>query len=329
MMARGLWVHLGLLVVSMAASVLVWTRDPQSATAPVATVTAWSGRPEDVQHVALESPAKKVSLEPRTDARGRWYFGTAESMSPPRGDAGVSSPSVPVVFASVEPAQKVVDALASLKAVREVGRIDRARNEEFGFKDPASTVIVTLGGAERRLALGGPTPNGSDRYVRDESTSVVYSIHGDFLRDLELGEMGLSEHDLHDFQDPDILSVRIVGMGKSRELLRRGPSTKRIWADPASPDKADETVSNWLNKVDRLRPTEYTADLPAGGEPVARIDYKVKGEDGAFFEITKVPGQGGKSEYYVRSEHTRLWGKVHRPLGEQVEQDFASVFLGK
>ncbi|HEY4012380.1 MAG TPA: DUF4340 domain-containing protein [Polyangiaceae bacterium] len=327
-MARGLWVHLGLLVVSVAASLLVWTRDPGSATAPVATVTAWAGRPDDVQRIALESPAKKVSLEPRTDARGRWYFGTAESRSP-RPDAGLSSPPVPVVFASVESAQKIVDALAPFKALREIGRIDSARCEEFGFKEPASTVIVTIGGAEHRLALGGTTPNGSDRYVRDEATSVVYSTHGDFLRDLELGEMALSEHELHDFQDPDILSVRIVGMGKSREVVRRGPPTKRIWADAASPDKADETVSNWLNKVDRLRPTEYAADLPAGSEPVARLDFKVKGEDGTFFEITKVPGVGGKFEYYVRSEHTRLWGKVHRPLGEQVDQDLASVFLSK
>ena len=72
------------------------------------------------------------------------------------------------------------------------------------------------------------------------------------------------------------------------------------------------------------------ADLPSSREPVARVDYKVKSEDGTFFEITKVPGAGGKFDYYVRSEHTRLWGKVYGPLGEQkIEQDLGSVFLGK
>jgi hypothetical protein len=329
MMARGLWVHLGLLVASIAASLWVWTRDPQSTIAPVATVTAWNGRPDDVRSIAFDSPAKTVSIEPRTDTRGRWYFGTAESKLRIAVDGGLSSTPKPVVFASVEPAQKIVDALAPFKALREVGRIDAARSEEFGFKEPASTLVVTIGGAEHRLALGGPTPNGNDRYVRDETTSIVYSTRGDFLRDIELGEMGLSERDLHDFQDPEILSVRIVGAGKSREALRRGPATKRIWADPASPDKPDETVSNWLNKVDRLRPTEYVADLPASREPVARLDYKVKGEDGTFFEITKIPGAAGKFDYYVRSEHTRLWGKVHGPLGEQVEQDLGSVFPPK
>ena len=225
-------------------------------------MTAWPGRPGDVQHVAFKNlPAKKVSLEPRTDARGRWYFGTAESRSPSRlADAGAfvavclrwcSPPS--------KPAQKVVDALAPLKAAREVGRIESARGEEFGFKQPG---VHGHRGHRRQRASSprwvGPRPTGAIGTFRDEATSVVYSTHGDFLRDVELGDMGLSERDVHDFQDPDILSVRIVGGGKSREVLRRGPTSKRIWSDPSSPDKADETVSNWLNKVDRLHAPRST-----------------------------------------------------------------------
>jgi hypothetical protein len=240
-------------------------------------------------------------------------------------DAGAAAPTKTTPFVSVTAAQKVAEALAPFKALRQIGRIDGARAGEFGLKEPASTLVATIGGKEHRLAIGGPTPSGADRYVRDETSGYVYAAHGEFLRDLEAGETSLLERDLHDFQDPDIESLRVVAGGKTREVLRRGPPTKRIWADPGSPDKADETVSNWLSKVERLKPTEYVSDPPSPPERVLRIEYKVKGGDGLFLELAKTPGDGAHHEYLIRSERTRLWTKAYAPWAEQVEQDLASV----
>src|SRR5260370_24097186 len=141
-----------------------------------------------------------------------------------------------------------------------------------------------IGGKEQRLAIGGPTPSGADLYLRDESSGYVYAAQGEFLRDLEAGETSLLERELHDFQDPDIDSLRVIAGGKTREVLRRGPPTKRIWADPGSPDKADETISNWLSKVDPLKPTEYVIDPPSPPDPVMRIEYRANGGDRLFLD---------------------------------------------
>jgi hypothetical protein len=177
------------------------------------------------------------------------------------------------------------------------------------------------------LSVGSVAPGGADRYVRDLATGEGYAVKGDFLRDLVTGETALSEHDLHGFKDPEIDRIRVTAHGKTRQILRRGPDNKRIWTDPASPDKADETVANWLGKTDRLRPTEYLGDPPAAPEIVVRIEYTATGAQGAFFELAKVmpPASDAKPEYLVRTERTRLWAKVASSVAEQVEQDSASV----
>jgi hypothetical protein len=209
------------------------------------------------------------------------------------------------------------------------------RLAEFGMKDPEGTLSVTIAGKERKLTLGARTPGGNSRYVRDEGSKTVYVVKDDFTRDLESGDVTLSEREPHEWKDADIESVRILARGKSRNVLRRGPESKRIWADPSDPDKPDETVANWFAKVDRLRPTEYLEKDPQAAELVVRLEYKAKGVDGAFLEMSKVsspapstassPPIAQKPDFIVRTERTRSWAKVYGLTGEQVEQDLGSI----
>jgi hypothetical protein len=150
-------------------------------------------------------------------------------------------------------------------------------------------------------------------------------VRGEVTRDLEAGESALSEHDTHSFKDADLLSLRIAARGKKREVLRRGSESKRIWADPADPEKNDETAANWIAKLDRLKPTEYVADQPTSPELVVRVDYDARGAKGAYLELARVPGAADKPDFVVRTERTRLWAKVYGVVAEQVEQDLGSV----
>jgi hypothetical protein len=331
---RGLAVHVVLLVAAAGASVFVWTRDKKP-TVTVGEVTVWSAHPDDVSHVEFESKGKKVTLDARKDALGRWFVGTSVTPALQAADAGAPPPPRTASFVSVDKAGKLADALAPLRAIREVGKVGDDRAPEFGVKEPEGTLSATIAGKERKLAIGARTPGGGDRYVRDEASGVVYVVKADVTRDLESGEATLTEREPHEFKDPDIESIRVLARGKSREVLRRGPPSKRIWADPSDPEKADETVSNWIAKVDRLRPGEYPTAQPSAPEVVVRIEYKVKGAQGAFFEIAKVPAAPPAAgtppastpawDFVVRSERTRQWAKVPTSVGEQVEQDLASV----
>jgi hypothetical protein len=331
---RGITAHVVLLVAAAGASLFVWARDKKPAVS-AGDVTIWSGRAADVSHVAYDSKARRVSLDARNDGQGRWFLGTSETPASQAGDAGPGAAPKVVPFVSVAQASKLAEALAPLKGVREVGKIGDDRAAEFGMKDPDGTLSVTIAAKERKLTLGGRTPGGGDRYVRDDASGVVYVVKGDVTRDLESGEGSLSERDPHGFKDADIESIRLVAHGKSREILRRGPESKRIWADPSDPEKADETVSNWVAKVDRLRPTEYLGAEPNASEPIVRVEYKAKGVQGAFIEIAKIPSTAPapaapnstapKFDFIVRSERTRQWAKVYAPVAEQVEQDLGSI----
>jgi hypothetical protein len=321
-----LGVHIVLLAVAASAAILVWTRDRNPAVS-MGDITVWNVRAADVERVAFEGKGKKLTLDARKDSLGRFFVGTAETTAAPD---GLDSPAQTknATFVSVGPATQVVESLAPLKAVRDIGKIGDDRSVEFGLKEPEGSLVVVIGGTERKLELGSPTPGGGSRYVRDATSHAVYALKTDVVRDLEAGESALGERELHAFKDPDIRSARLIAAnGKKREVVRTGPDSKRIWADPATPDTADETVGNWIAMLDRLRPTDWLASSPprAGIAPVVRVEYQVKGTEGAFVEIAKVTGNGPKPEFLVRTERTRLWAKTFGPVGEQIEQDLGTV----
>ncbi len=308
---KGVRVHVVLLVLAAALAVFVWTRDKKPATF-AGNVTVWNGRASDVERIAFEAKGKTTTLESKKDAQGRWFAGK------------IDGAPKPVELVSVAAGERIAEALAPLKAVREIGRVEGERAADFGMNEPDGKLRVRVAGAEHELTVGAKTPGGGDRYVKDDASGIVYVVRGDAVRDLEAGEGTLAEHDLHAFKDADVESVRITARGKSREALRRGPESKRIWADPSDPDRLDETLANWLAKIDRLRPTEYVTPQPASPEIELRLDYQVKGAKGAYLEVARVPADP-KPEWLVRTERTREWAKVTAQVAEQVDQDLPSI----
>ena len=325
---RATLVHLGLLAVAAVFAVLVWTRDKKPKALAQGDVTVWSGRPADVERITYEGKGKKASLEVKKDAAGSYLVGTFEKpATAPRGDAGAdaAAPSTTVNIVSVGAGGKLLEALAPLKALRALGKIADDRAAEFGLAEPDGKLVVTLKGAPRTLVVGGPTPGGADRYVKDEGSGEVYALKGDVVRDLESADQRLMERDLHEWKDADVASAKITAGGKTRAVVRGGAEGKKFWADPTAADKNDETVGNWMTKLDRLKPTEYAPSPPEGREVVVRVDYSDAGRPLGFIEVAKVAGASGKSDWYVMSERTRSWGKVTATTAEQVDQDVGSV----
>ncbi|WP_437963226.1 DUF4340 domain-containing protein [Sorangium sp. So ce260] len=342
---RSFFVHLGLLVVATLFAVVVWTRDKTASALAVADVTVWAGRAEDVERITFESKSKTVVLEAKADKGGRYFVGTTERRTTPpaekpkddvhadHGDEPHDDPPAepePAVktttFVSVSGGNKLAEAIAPLKALRSIGRVADDRASEFGLAEPEGTITVKLRGGERKLVVGGATPGGADRYARDEATGEVYAIKGDVYRDLETAESRLMERDLHEWKDVDLTKARVIAGDKRRELVRSGDEGKKFWADPGSPEQKDETVGNWMSKLDRLRPTEYVAAAPEQKELVVRVEYTGRSGDTGFAELVKGPPEAsGKPDYFLVTERTRLYGKVPVGVAEQVEQDVGAV----
>jgi hypothetical protein len=330
-------VHLGILAAATIAAVGVWTRDKDHKAVAQGDVSVWSGRSGDVEKVGYESKTRKVEVLARKDAAGRYFVGTIEKESAPAhaahgardagapdgGAAAAPAARSTIGFVSVSAGEKMADALGPLKALRVLGKIGDDRAAEFGLAEPEATILVKIGGAERKLLVGGQTPGGGDRYVREAASGEVYVLKGEPIRNLESADSMMLERELHEWKDTEVARARVEAGGKGRDLVRGGAEGKRFWADAGSPDTNDETLGNWMSKLDRLRPTEFVPNPPDARQVVLRVDYTGKGALG-FVELAKVTS-AEKPSYLLRTERTRLFGKVTGSVAEQLEQDLGTI----
>lgn len=316
---RSIFVHASLLALSAAFAVSVWTRD-KSAKVTVHEATIWNARPSEIERITFEGKGKTITLEPRSDASGKWFFGTITKPA-----ASPSDPPSKTALVSISTGEKLFETLAPLRAIRDAGKLPQERIAELGLETPEATLRVKFASGERVLEIGGTTVGGSDRYARDPQTGGVYVVPGEIGRDFEWAESRLLERELHDWKDADINSAKLIAGGKSREIIRRSVESKSFWADASSPDASDETVANFMQRLDRLRPSEYAESLPEARTVLVRVELSTKTGSRGWVELVKVQGEGDKADYYIASERTRLHGKVVASLAQQVEQDIGSV----
>jgi hypothetical protein len=338
---KSLGVHALVLALASGLSLSVWLKD-EKADAPGTEkgerVTVWPGSVESVERVRFEGPNRKVVLDAKKDANGRYYEASVEKEEPaknphaphddpePQPEPAAGTKKTSLRFVGVKAATETVEKLAPLLAVRALGKYDPKQAEEFGLDKPEGTLSVKLSSGEQSLVVGGATPGGQERYAKHTASGQLYAVPSDFVQAMLGAETRLIERDLHAFPDTDVTRLRIAKAGKSRELVAVAEK-KGAFADPATPAKGDDTAGNWLTKVGRLRVTEYVEKPAASLSPesaVVRIEYFGKKASLGFLEVYKVPGEKG-NDYLIRTEQTRWHVKVLSSVGEQVEQDLGSV----
>ncbi|MEO8900798.1 MAG: DUF4340 domain-containing protein [Polyangiaceae bacterium] len=333
---KGQIMHLSLLAASAVLALGVWTRDDDAQLAQKPTeVEVWAGTPDSVTAISYESGTRKLRIEPKKDALGRWYVGTVDkdkpSATPPHAaGADAGAPHAPperetVRFIAVKAADDLVKTLAPLHALRAVGKVEGTRAEEFGLDKPEGTLRITVAGKEHTLVIGGSTPGGSERYARS-GTGDVFAIAGDIVSGLQYAEMRLPERELHEFKPEEVTRVKVNKAGKSRELSRVADK-KDGWADSATPTKLDETVGNWMSKLARLHVQDWVEKTSAplsADSSIVTVDYFAGSKQLGTLQLFKVPGAKGP-EFLAKTEYSRWYARVVTSSAEQVEQDLNSV----
>jgi uncharacterized protein DUF4340 len=335
---KGQLLHLGLLGVSAVLAFGVWTRDEDAQlSSKPSEVEVWAGGPDSVTALSFESSTRKLRLEPKKDALGRWYVGTLEKDEPavansPHGAAGAppTTPAVPPKrttsrFVGVKAADEFLKTLAPLRALRAVGKIEGTRAEEFGFDKPEGTLKLNIAGKPQSLVIGGATPGGTERYAKATSGDV-FAISGEIVQNLLYADSRLAERDLQPFKPEEATRVRVSKAGKSRELSRV-PDKNEGWADLATPNKLDETAGNWMTKLGRLHVQDWIEKPTAAPGPdnlVVRVDYFAGSKALGSLELYKLPAEKG-NEYLAKTEYGRWFAKVITSAAEQVDQDSTSI----
>lgn len=337
-MIKSLSVHLVLLAVASGLALSVWTDDAEQDKTSSAEVEVWSGSPDSVEGVWLETKQRKVRLEPKRDEAGRYYVVRVDKEEPAPtpppaagGQAGAPPPAPApktqkLAFVGVKAAGELVAKLAKLSAVRALGKLPAARAGEFGLDQPEGTLKLAVGGKQHLLTIGGPTPGSNERYARYGASGEVFAISGDILQSLQYADSRLMERELHAFEDDEVTRIKLTRGGKTRELVRI-EGKQNAWADVATPQKPDESFVNWLTKLERVRITDYVeTPAPPGPEQLSvRLEYFVGPKRVGFLELYKRSGEQG-TEYLGKSEQTRWFAKVLASAAEQADQDAASLF---
>lgn len=334
---QNLWAHGLALVVASGLAWTTWTKEETPVSLTRDRVQVWPGKVDQLESLRFESEKRTVEVLARKDALGRWYEVRVDrevsAPHPPTMGAGGAAPAAPAptrqksTFVAVTEADKLAESLAPLLALRAVGRVEGDREKEFGFDEPVGTLRVRVAGKDHALLIGGMTPGGADRYARVLESGEVFAVPGDLVRRFEQAENRLLERELNAFGEdsPDRVSLSV--QGRSRDLVAVEGKVGG-WADAANPTEQDETASNWMGKLGRLRVASYVEDAKAldGQQPVVTVKYFRGGKEVGQTELFKLGSDGAATgeRYLARSPHTR-WPVELGGNASEVERDLASL----
>ena len=241
---------------------------------------------------------------------------------------------------------KLVKSFTAARALRDLGKPTDEAKKDYKLTDAKSTLTVTFKDGARTFLIGGSVYGGSDRYALEQSTGKAYVLSKDLVSGLEVGESSLHLTDPRGFDVAKIESVTIDAGGQSKTAIRvqAGAEGQQVktWGDEAT-KKPNQTLANFIDNANNLRPTEYAPDLKTTGlTPAVTLTYK--DERGAvlgtlaLYKHIKVPAAGaeapanpapGETEYFIVTPRTRVAAVVRKDTAERAEQDVPTVFSDK
>lgn len=305
-MKRGPLIHGVLLVAALLFAYQTWTRE-EKVEPTTGDFVLWSMPPESIQSITYvtaipNQQAHTVFLERRRDEKGPYLWGKetrAVTKFPERDpstwgfDAGVGAMDsyVPENIAKVyefavgERGAKVMEKLAEMRAFRDLGQLDPEQRLLYDFDQPDKheKLTVTHEGGSHELLIGGKVFGSVDRYALDPNTGNGYVIAHELIRELMTGESSLRMLELHSYKDEDVQGVVIKVGAQSHTLVRTealDPSGRRVqtWAAAATPSKPDQTMANFLQSMNMLRPAIYESERTTDEmKLLVRVEYQGAG----------------------------------------------------
>ncbi len=249
-------------------------------------------------------------------------------------DAGVTftpvPPPPPREMRGNDRADTLLSKFTPFEAVRALGTLAPEKQKELGLEGAQRKLTVTVSGQEHVYTVSNPQAGMIGTYLRDEKDGKIYLLTGSLLSELEPSSQSLVERRLHAFKAADFDEfVLSYDEGKHAYLQKDAeiPQTMKVMPK-ATPDKPDELVRNWHDKVwNRLIVTEVLGkgESPKDGEPKVelRVDYLSRGNPRGFVEL----GKSKSGDLWARSENTAGWVGLHTGTDDVVSE--AKKFTSK
>jgi len=313
----------------------------------------WWGIETTIEKVP-KSEVKPPEPPKPADGSGAGSAGSGSAAGSAAGSGSAATPPAVVEeeirktheFPLGEAADTLLKGYAKARALRDLGSPTEDQKKDYKLNDVKTTLIVSFKDGKRSFLVGGSVYGGSDRYVADEASKRAYVFSKDLISSLEFGESSLHLLDPRGFETSKIESVTIEGAGKSKTAARvqTGVEGQQIktWGDPAT-KKADQTIANFIDNSNNLRPTEYRPEVKVADLTlVLKLTYKdARGDQLGTLQLYKREKAGelppnteldpanppkGETEYLIMTEKTRVPAVVRKDTAQRTEEDIVTVF---
>jgi hypothetical protein len=373
---RGALIHGVLLAVMLVYGYRTWTRD-KNVGPDLGSVSLWDKSENDLVSIEYKQETKIVKLE----RKGDYWWGTEvtiERKPKPKapdaagsgsagsaagsGSAGSGSAATPppVEYEETgrksrewpvgEAAEKLVKNFAAARALRDLGKPNDDQKKEYKLDTAKTTMTVTFKDGPHTFLIGGSVYGGADKYAVDQQTGKAYVLSRDLVSTLEIGESSLHLTDPRGFDAAKIESVTIEAGSRSKQGMRvqsHGTDGKEVktWGD-ADTKKPNQTLANFIDNANNLKPTEYDSTLKPGDlAQVMKLTYKdERGGTLGTLTVYKHEKAGtlpegqdldpanppkGELEYFIMTEKTRVPGLVRKDTAQRAENDIDTVMNSK
>ncbi len=308
------------LVALMVVAYLSWTKKDE-ATKEATKVTLMGATPKSIEKLAFFSKTSTVQMSFREVDGERFAWFEIQGSRSPR------------VFGGSEKMEKFLETFAPFEALRALGKdLSEDELELTGLKTPKRKLIITVQGQAKTFEVGKRTNGARDHYVRPKASQSVFLVASQVLSDIQFPEGKLMQRKLRNEPGTEVAKVNVsVGDTKITALHRNRLSPKEaFWTSEKDPETKNETLGNYLEKLEKLTASEYLQDESVFDKAELVLEAVWFAEDGD--ELGRVSlkreGSGKKAKYYARSKATRVPVKVSRFTAEALEQDAASALSG-
>jgi hypothetical protein len=289
------------------------------------------------------SGSEKVDVVevPKDSLRGLVYFAKTSTVevSFKKDEAGKEYPWFAVEqgkrkrsFAGNDKVKAMLDGFAPFKALRTLGKLEGAELKETKLEAPEKKLVLKLRDGERAIDVGGRTSGSRDHYVRPAGGKDVYLVASAVLGDLEFPEGRFMQRKLREEAVKDISKAVLSANGKTKTIYQKNrlSPSDAFWALESAPEEKNETVDNYVDKLEKLAATDFANDdekYPREGTPILEVRWFGEDETKEInqTEIWKVEGADKKVEYYAISNATHVPVKLSKFAAEQVERDLGTV----
>ncbi len=307
--------HAILFGVVLIATFFTWSRDI-SYDEEENTVRIWDRDSTDVLAIHYQTPEVEIRIERRTDQAGDFLWGT-EIVG---GDAQRTAE-----FPVGPPGHNLVDRIAGLRTVRDLGPLSTEMMAMFGIAGSADRLTVRFRDEQRELILGDAVYGSEQRYAYEPATGMGHVLPRDIVTTLANGQGAIRERWVHRFPEEDLARVRVELGGNVRTMSRLGDTDE--WVDPGS-QSPDVAFGTFMQRVGEVAIAGF-AGLPGPGARVlVRIEYLGRdNEPLGFMELLRDDSREA-DPYFIVTETTRIPAQAVPYLAVRVEEGLGGVFSG-